>query len=495
MGRISPSNSLLPSIGTTAIPEAPGFTPFVAMCFTVNYIMGTGFLTLPLAFSEAGIMLSVVALGLVCFLSNVSKNYILEAMCRANALASPRKTDTSPTESSSSSYGAAETSRLVPATTSQRVSTRKFEIVEMCTLFLGGNARRAYMATLGLYMFGTLWVYTTVFGHAMASTVQVVGVVETDYLIWVAVFAVVVVPLTCMELREQMGVQVVLSMARFAMVILMVGTTVAAMSADGEDDNGQFGDQTSANTAPLANIQGLYKMIPIAVYANIYHHSIPGLSMPVADKSKLGFIFGVTFAFGMFAYSLIGGTVAWYFGDMVKVKGANINWSEYHAGTGHKNDAGDWVDRAWWVSIISVFVVCFPALDVVSAFPLNGITLGNNLMVMYYGDKVGEHENDKRITNLFRLAVAVPPILCASKWNNINKITDYTGITGFLIAFTFPAALHYYSKKAAVEKGMSATNEYSTQFWSDDSMTFAVGAFGLVLVVFVLGSLLITGAD
>ena len=42
---------------------------------------------------------------------------------------------------------------------------------------------------------------------------------------------------------------------------------------------------------------------------------------------------------------------------------------------------------------------------------------------------------------------------------------------------------------------MSATNEYSTQFWSDDSMTFAVGALGLVLVVFVLGSLLITGAD
>ena len=102
----------------------------------------------------------------------------------------------------------------------------------------------------------------------------------------------------------------------------------------------------------------------------------------------------------------------------------------YHAGTGHENAHGEWVDRAWWVRLVAYFVVCFPALDVVSAFPLNGITLGNNLMVMWFGSRIAEVENNKRVTNLFRLAVSIPPILFASKWNNINKITDYTGITG-----------------------------------------------------------------
>jgi len=47
-------------------------------------------------------------------------------------------------------------------------------------------------------------------------------------------------------------------------------------------------------------------MLPIAVFANIYHHSIPGLSEPVKDKTKLKYIFGVVFVFGAVAYSSIG---------------------------------------------------------------------------------------------------------------------------------------------------------------------------------------------
>jgi len=43
-------------------------------------------------------------------------------------------------------------------------------------------------------------------------------------------------------------------------------------------------------------------MLPIAVFANIYHHS----SEPVKDKTKLKYIFGVVFVFGAVAYSSIG---------------------------------------------------------------------------------------------------------------------------------------------------------------------------------------------
>ena len=39
-----------------------GFSFWVAVAFTVNYIMGTGFLTLPWAFSEAGIGLGFLVL-------------------------------------------------------------------------------------------------------------------------------------------------------------------------------------------------------------------------------------------------------------------------------------------------------------------------------------------------------------------------------------------------------------------------------------------------
>ena len=70
----------------SAPPCARSFSTFVAVCFTVNYIMGTGFLTIPWAFHSAGIVLSFIVLALVCLISDVSKSFVLEAMARASAL-------------------------------------------------------------------------------------------------------------------------------------------------------------------------------------------------------------------------------------------------------------------------------------------------------------------------------------------------------------------------------------------------------------------------
>lgn len=52
-------------------------------------------------------------------------------------------------------------------------------------------------------------------------------------------------------------------------------------------------------------------------------------------------------------------------------------------------------EHLWYCDLVSYFVVLFPALDVASAFPLNGITLGNNLMFAVYGDRMVQVEKDK----------------------------------------------------------------------------------------------------
>ena len=54
-------------------------------------------------------------------------------------------------------------------------------------------------------------------------------------------------------------------------------------------------------------------------------------------------------------------------------------------------------DHLWYCDFVSYFVVLFPALDVASAFPLNGITLGNNLMSAVYGDQMAHIEKNKRV--------------------------------------------------------------------------------------------------
>lgn len=64
-------------------------------------------------------------------------------------------------------------------------------------------------------------------------------------------------------------------------------------------------------------------------------------------------------------YSAIGGTVAGYFGASTRPS-SNLNWRDYRGSEGMP---------AWLISACQHYVVLFPALDVLSAFPLNGITL------------------------------------------------------------------------------------------------------------------------
>ena len=90
--------------------------------------------------------------------------------------------------------------------------------------------------------------------------------------------------------------------------------------------------------------------------------------------------------------------------------------SHFHFHISHQvcvaDDCG-WEGKAWWVNCIAFYVVCFPATDVVSAFPLNGITLGNSLMGSWYGSKIHLFEHDRKRRTMFRLLGAVPPIIGA----------------------------------------------------------------------------------
>ena len=53
-----------------------------------------------------------------------------------------------------------------------------------------------------------------------------------QYVIWVAVFSLVVVPLSCVELHEQKAVQVCMSVLRFVALFLMIFLTMANIWAD-----------------------------------------------------------------------------------------------------------------------------------------------------------------------------------------------------------------------------------------------------------------------
>lgn len=174
---------------TAADPHAHGgFSPLVSVAFTVNYVMGTGFLTLPSAFYEAGVVLSLITLVFCAIISDVSKDYVLSAMARAEAIKS-KATDKKDVETALLQEADVEVDAGGLRAGSDddgsplMVKSRKFEIVELCTMFLGPKGGSAYAATFAFYMYGCLWDYTSVFGNACASTIPL-GTSD-DYLIYV----------------------------------------------------------------------------------------------------------------------------------------------------------------------------------------------------------------------------------------------------------------------------------------------------------------------
>lgn len=248
------------------------------------------------------------------------------------------------------------------------------------------------MCVLSGYMYGALWAYTSVFAASFSANVPVVFMnggatcnVEEEgaacngpFHLYLAIFAVIAVPLACMELKEQIFVQILMFGARILVTLLLTGTVLAGFGCNGV----VFAELPPDHKpdTPFFVPTGLSVLMPVSIYAFIFHHSVPVLAQPIADKKSLRSVFFAAFAITCAAYVSIGFIVALYFGDKIDSQ-SNLNWRNYVAcaapPSSYGNSSGaactnvDTWDatcanvggRAWYASAISFIVLIFPALD------------------------------------------------------------------------------------------------------------------------------------
>ncbi|KAL3923430.1 MAG: hypothetical protein SGILL_001663 [Bacillariaceae sp.] len=566
-------------------PTTAGFSPFVAFCFTINYILGTGFLTIPWAFVQSGLVLSTILMILAAIASDIAKDFLLETMARAEAMLDdqmhwitkhgaagddeedgPSKPkgrlllpptskeererqrllikhrqqvdddddsedggqelvyydaiERTPKNSNSKKYGRSASAPTemndnvdvgndtvashhgphahvhFPQSQQQAqqpilvmpreppkylVEQRKFEVPALCRVFLGKYGLQSYTVVICLYLMGALWAYTSVFASAMATALPWFAADDEafNYLCYAILFGCVVVPLSCLELDEQVPLQVFLTLCRFLMFFLMIFTSRMAA----EDDEEATPDVDSFEPADNFRLAGIAKTLPILVFANIFHHSIPGLTHPVADKRKVGKVFTATNVFTVAAYVTLGITLGATFGKGIE-QSSNLNWSTFHAGTGYIDEDGNIIGAAWWTHVVSFYILLFPAVDVVSAFPLSAITLGNNLFGAAYGKRIHEVEGNRWLRTGFRLLASVPPIIFGICVRELGTITDYTGTSGFLIGLCFPAILYMASRAMAKEHHFRLDTFY-TNYGSSVGVAQFIKWFGMFMMVFV----------
>lgn len=178
---------------------------------------------------QAGIGLGVFTLVAITGVCLVTATYLLDTMCRAEALERAKIVDgideNSPAEgvaagsevevtgvrSAHAITADADASvplvrahkdtaaqlagrpRLLSEPVFMRISNRKFEVVELMKIFYGERGRRAYLIAICLYMYGSIWSYGTVFGNAMSSHVPLPMYVVVVWWWWLAL---------CMSLCE-----------------------------------------------------------------------------------------------------------------------------------------------------------------------------------------------------------------------------------------------------------------------------------------------------
>jgi hypothetical protein len=204
---------------------------------------------------------------------------------------------------------------------------------------------------------------------------------------------------------------------------------------------------------------------------------VPSLAHPVQNKRSLVKIFTLALLISFAAYAVLGTVVSLFFGADLNTA-SNLNWETY---VGMRNKDGS---VPIYAQIVTFFVVLFPALDVASAFPLNAFTLGNNMMSAYYGRDMHLHETSRLKLSFFRVCAAVPPLFGAMLVHDLDKITKFTGLSGFAVMFIFPALLSRASSLKLLAIGADPVTIHSGPLTSP-AFQWLVGGSGMALLIIV----------
>ena len=223
---------------------------------------------------------------------------------------------------------------------------RKFEPSELCELFVGKWFKFVYIIALIGTLFLACIAYGTVAGSAWSVNIPFnfsgldqctqkdfsgilpwYGPCRNAYWLCLAVFGCIVVPLSLVELKDQLIVQVCMGMLRFVAIssiilycVINLITYKNICTCEEPWQSSNKSDQEHCNVTDT--IGDLFKQfdgkswlvaVPVIVVAFILHQSIPSLTHPIRQKKYLRAYFNVLYIVLFTIYTSLGLTVAMWF--------------------------------------------------------------------------------------------------------------------------------------------------------------------------------------
>ena len=467
------------------------YTPFVAYLFTINYILGVGALGMPHAFYASGIIVGVIFTFVCSFMSYLTTVWVAHAafrvkqgqeLAKGNPFRSPKQLkkkkisqkrendETAPLaeeskvmriyRSLSGVWGDEETvtpitsPAISPTTSPSRRRQRGVpsstyakedpEVVDVVEELLGSRMKVLYQVSLLALTVTGLVAYTQVFVRSFLSQVQAACPLWAPTLL----FGLIVVPLSCLDLNEQVQTQIVMSMLRFVcLALIFLGMLVAIWMHDGGSVQSKtLAYDHSGAEMPLVKEAGAGVMFSTAVFSQLFQHSVPGLIRPLASEKKrhVPNIFFSALMTTAFIYCFISIACCYHLGSDIQ-QSINLNFVGFTWGS-HKNSVLRPLSSG-----LSLLVVLFPAFDTLSVYPLIAITLGNSLMrispdlmrpLASGWTAGGDEESTKAVLSvLWRLVASLFPLAFSLFVEDLSLSLMVGGICGIIVAFITPAAL------------------------------------------------------
>jgi hypothetical protein len=439
------SHASLRSWISKEMANSKGLTFFTATC--TAFSMSGASVYLPWAFAQGGTLLTSIILGAALLAAYITSGYLLEASARAQALEF-LKPDGS-----------------LPAGYIQKIRERKYELSLLTKIFLGKAGTLFFSLTTLFSMYGYMWAYCTIFANSFADKFPLGDMEDGGYKIYIALFMVVSVPLACTSITDQQWIQVLFVTARFVMVLLMLGTVGAAYASN----EPHFGEQVGpVNDVGLAMPSSIVQVTMTCIFASLFQFSVPTMAMESRSKTVLSKVFATSATLSYVSNLLLGILLALFFGQN-QPDSANLNWVNYHGGTGDG-------DPAWWATAISSYIVVSTAIHMIPQYSLVVLPTAGILMGVVYGDRVHEVEKDWKLRTVFRLLASIPPAFGALFLSDFSVIAKYTGTFTILSYTVCPALLALKSRSYMNQKNLPLTTYYSSHFSSP------LWSYGLLLL-------------
>ena len=390
-----------------------------------------------------------------------------------------------------------------------RVAYRRFDFVASALLFGGRKMQVFVQGVMGLYVYGCLWSFVSVFAST-ADTLFFKYVLTHEkgdcniyhhpnsscmlgYYIAVGIFGVFVVAVALRDVSEQKALQVAMTTYRFVAFAMILGTSLVALWSRNTWDPVNSTDHAPYVSKALDPVKwsGFGTAFTFSAVALNVHYNMPNVIQPiVAPKSNLVKVATAGILVATACYLILGYVCGLVFGSGT-IPLITLNWDKY---TGH---AGGWGegDTLWWAYILKIGIMLFPMLDMLTVYPIICVTLGDNLfhsapeaLIQFAHDRF--HLGKRGCQLFFRILTAVPPLGLGMYTGNLSEIFTITGLFAFFLELIIPPLLWLQSYRYCVRKwGVAAAKtQYATVFsrewiaWSVLTIGFAAFLFAVYVV-------------